>query len=193
MSHSFKQPFFWWFCSSQPLLPNKMAPNESDHANQGTHEPKREQFGLTPNSENHVDVDNAPQKEFAELCSNPFPELAFDPDSLPEPLVVGGGNNNTNASDQANSPLTDGDHNDNASTRPVIAPDASDVRGPAIVYAEPDRSWIAKHKSWVITGLIVTVIITIGVAVGAVMVEKAKNGGGSGDSATRYVSSSLCV
>lgn len=168
-----------------------MAPNESDHASEGTHEPKREQSELTSHSENDVDADNAPQKEFAELCSNPFPELVFDPDCLPEPVV--GGGNNTNASDQANSPMADGDHNDSASTRPVIAPDASDVRGPAIVYAEPDRSWIAKHKSWVITGLIMMVIITIGVAVGAVLMEKAKHGGASGDTAARCVSSLLCV
>lgn len=155
--------------------------------------------GTTPEAELAPDAMAASQKEqeFAELGNNPFPELAFDPDCLPEAVAVDG----NNAHDIV-SPLTpDGRgslaahdvNSDNVNSHPAtVEPDASDNRGPAVVYSEPDRSWVAKHKAWVIVGVILTAIITIGVAVGVVLVEKAKHGGGGdGSGGDGAISTSL--
>lgn len=155
-----------------------------NQANGGPSNPSHEPNQSPSNSDN-------PDRTFAELCDNPPPELAVDPDCLPE-AVVTHANVNAHANENENESESqvkeeDGD-NDNASTRPVIQPDFRDLRGPAIVYAEPDRSWIAKHKTWVITGLIVAVIIMIGVTVGVVEIERARNGLGTGGAATRCVS-----
>lgn len=177
--HNHHPPFLLFF-------PSKMvAPNNGDNTNTNGAAP-----GTTPEAELAPDAMAASQKEqeFAELGDNPFPELAFDPDCLPEPVAAVDGHN---AHDDVGSPLTpdgrgslaahDANSNNNAiSHAAAIEPDASDNRGPAVVYAEPNRSWVAKHKAWVIVGVILTAIITIGVAVGVVLVEKAKHGGGGG-------------
>lgn len=107
-------------------------------------------------------------KEFVELQSCPLPELAVDPECAPEPL--------------SNLDKLDNTDHDDASTYPVVPvePDVGDRRPSAVVYAEPDRSWISKHKSWVILGLIVAVIIMTGVTVGVVITERHNSSGGGG-------------
>lgn len=154
------------FLLSQPieLAWPTMAIDNSNGVHQasgGSHEPKRS----TLNTDNE---ERGSRDGFAEFCSNPPPELVLDQDHLPEPVTHGG------------------DDDSNGSTHPVVQPDVGDRRGPAVVYAEPDRSWIAKHKTWVIVGLILAIIVMVGVTVGVVLVERAHNGPGiEGGGATR--------
>lgn len=101
---------------------------------------------------------------FAEYNENPAPQLVS---------IDAGVANNENA--------TQGNDADNASsvTLPLVLslvePDIGDRRGPAVVYAERERSWIAKHKMWVIIGLVLAVFVTIAVTVAVWEVEQKRN------------------
>ncbi|KAJ4386075.1 hypothetical protein N0V93_008967 [Gnomoniopsis smithogilvyi] len=111
--------------------------------------------------------------EYAENRPNPLPELAVDPQAASEPVS---NLEELKAHDDANPfagvPVT----------RPpgLVQPDGGDQRGPAVVFNDPERSWIGKHKSWVIAGLLLAVITLVATVVGVVVKgHKSVNGGGS--------------
>lgn len=144
----------------------------ADHT-QGTDQANRSSGQPHDSSSSGFPTSPSPQsprlsKQFVELQGCPLPELAVDPDCAPEPL--------------SNLDKLENTDRDDASTHPVVPvePDVGDRRPSAVVYAEPDRSWISKHKSWVILGLIVAVIIMTGVTVGVVIVERHNTSGGGG-------------
>lgn len=102
--------------------------------------------------------------QYAENRPNPLPELAVDPQAAPEPVS---NLEELKTQDDAN-PLAGV-----PVTRPprLVQPDGGDPRSPAEVVFnnEPERSWIAKHKSWVITILVLVVTILIATVVGVVV------------------------
>lgn len=114
--------------------------------------------------------------QFAEHQSCPLPELAVDPEGAPEPLQ--------NLDQPQEECANRGDESaSTSSAHPVVEPDFSDQRSAAMVYVEPDRSWVSRHKSYIIAGLVVAVIILTGVTVGVVVTERQKDSGG-GSNAT---------
>lgn len=123
----------------------------------GAHEQQQQQGAGAPH--------DARWSQYAENQANPMPELVVNEERAPEPL------SNLDHVNCAAIPYDNDDDDDDEPSmgRPVIQPDLGDRRSAAVVYAEPDRSWIAKHKSWVISGLIVAVIILVGVVVGVVV------------------------
>lgn len=116
-----------------------------------------------------LDNDDASSRpQYAEYQTCPLPELAVDPQGAPEPL--------SNLDDRS---IQNG-------VQPDI--DYNAIRSPAIVYAEPDRSWLAKHKSWVVFGLVSAVLLLSGVIAAVVIshnVQSRSGGGGSGGDASR--------
>lgn len=107
--------------------------------------------------------------QYAEYQACPLPELAVDPQGAPEPI----------------SNLDDVDTD--RSTRPVVQPDVdyNEIRSPAVVYAEPDRSWFAKHKSWVVFGLVSLVLLLSGVIAAVVITHNVQGHSGDGANASR--------
>lgn len=114
--------------------------------------------------------------QFAEHQTCPLPQLAVDPDGgAPEPL-----SNLDLHQEECSSAHRDDDSASRGSARPVVEPDFSDQRSAAIVYAEPDRSWVSKNKSYIIAGLVVALIALTGVTVGVVVTQLHKNSSGGG-------------
>lgn len=128
-----------------------------------------EQANDGPNGQLNSKDHRSSQYEFAEYRQNPLPELAVDSNCLPEAVVASPGQGGLDCDDESTRTI-----------HPVVQPDFNDPRGPAVVYAEPDRSWIAKHKTWVIAGLIMAVIILTGVTVGVVITERSHNNSSDG-------------
>lgn len=100
--------------------------------------------------------------QYAENRPNPLPELAVDQEPAPE-LVSNLEELKTqeDANPLAGLPVA----------RPpgLIQPDGGDQRSAAVVFKEPERSWIAKHKSWAISGLLLVVMILVGTVIGVVI------------------------
>ncbi|KAF3768600.1 hypothetical protein M406DRAFT_71588 [Cryphonectria parasitica EP155] len=126
-----------------------------------------------PNSQQQANGDHEQQQQgprearwsqYVENQINPMPEVAVDHDCAPEPVNL----EQVDCTDDTSS----------RSVRPVIQPDMGDRRSATVVYAEPDRSWIARHKSWVIASLVLVVIVLTGVTVGVVMMNRQKGSGG---------------
>ncbi|KAJ4419942.1 hypothetical protein N0V82_004656 [Gnomoniopsis sp. IMI 355080] len=111
--------------------------------------------------------------QYAENRPNPLPELAVDSQAAPEPVS---NIEELKAQDDANPlagvPVTRAPR--------LLQPDGGDPRSPAVVFNEPEQSWVAKHKSLIITGLVVALIILVGTVVGVeVRSHKSVNGGGT--------------
>lgn len=68
-------------------------------------------------------------------------------------------------------------------TRPppgLIEPDVPDPRSPAIVYAEPRRTWCGRNRTWVVAGLLTLLILVLGIVAGVVVGTRREGGGGGG-------------
>lgn len=111
--------------------------------------------------------------QYAENGANPLPELAVDSVAGAEPVS---NIQELKAQDDANLfagvPVI----------RPpgLIQPDGGDPRSPAVVFNEPEQSWMAKHKTWIFTGLILVVTVLIATVVGVVVKgHKSAEGAGS--------------
>lgn len=128
----------------------------------------------TQEAESSLDIgsqDNVRWSQYAENRPNPLPELAVDPEAAPEPVS---NLEELKAPDDANPfagvPVT----------RPpgLVQPDGGDPRSSAIVFNEPEQSWITKHKSWIIAAFTVVVMILVATVVGIVVKNHEANTGG---------------
>lgn len=63
---------------------------------------------------------------------------------------------------------------------PLIEPDGLDPRSPAIVFAEPDKTWIERHRTWIVAVAVMIPIVIVGIVVGVVVATR--QGGREGGS-----------
>lgn len=113
--------------------------------------------------------------QYAENRPNPLPELAIDPEA-PAPELVSNLEQESKVQDDAN-PFAG-----LRVARPPgsVQPDGGDERSAAVVFREPERSCIARHKVWIVGSLLVVLLILVGTVVGVVVKSHKTTVGGAG-------------
>lgn len=131
----------------------------------------RSPHGQEAEGSHKASQENVRWSQYAENRPNPLPELAVDPHAAPEPVT---NLEELKASDEAN-PLAGV-----PVTRPpgLVQPDGPDPRSSAIVFNEPEQSWITKHKSWIIAAFTLVVMILVATVVGIVVKNHSVNSAG---------------
>lgn len=118
--------------------------------------------------------------DFVEHQQCPPPEVAVQQDEQPEPLS----NLDELAADHQNANdkgLSAGSRRHIRRIVDGIQPDFGDERPPAQGLAGPPskRSWLARHKMYIIIGAVLAVLIIVASAVGALLMAPRKAAGGS--------------